>query len=98
MTRLYAQSVEYVRIPVTAVNGAGTALNLSGDTVQVAATRSNASPTVADWRPAVWDNGQARILIGGPDFTLTPGDWNLFVKVTDNPELPVLRAGTLTVT
>lgn len=98
MTRIYAQSVEYVRIPVTAVDGTGTALNLSADVVQVAATRTSASPAVADWRPAAWDNGQARILVGGPDFVLTPGDWNLFVRVTDNPELPVLRAGTLTIT
>lgn len=90
---LEADSLEYVRLPVSADG-----LDLSADPVELAFTDMRSNPQSGDWQAAVWDEGAARILVGpGGDITLASGIWRIWVRVMDNPEVPVLRAGTLTV-
>lgn len=78
-----------------------------------AALSTNAAPTLAsltnaqvatkgDWQLADWEtiSGRyyARCLVGpGGTVTLAVGNCNVWVKVTDNPEVPIMPAGTLTI-
>ena len=100
--QIYASSREYVTIPVVGVDATGTRIDLSGDAVAIAAVLgdADATPEEADWLTASWAAaGQATILIGPDgDVELTAGLYQMFVRVTDNPEAPVLRSGALRVT
>jgi hypothetical protein len=96
---LAAASTEYIRVPVTATE-AGEPVDITGDTVALGFTDSWNSDAPAEWHPATWetinDVHTARLLIGpGTDVALTAGAWDVWVKVTDNPETPVLKAGVL---
>lgn len=87
-------SLQYVRVPVTADG-----IDVTADPVAMAFTSGfGSSPQSGDWHDAAWDNGNARILVGpGGDVTLFSGRYLIWVKVTDSPEIPVLRAGYLVV-
>jgi hypothetical protein len=58
-------------------------------------------PQESDWQPAEWAPGMtstARILIGpGTAFPLTPGNYRLMWRITDDPEVPVLNSGIVPV-
>lgn len=63
----------------------------------------NESPT--DWQEAEWagtvasNTRDALLLIGpGTDMALTPGRYWVWVKIQYGAEVPVLRAGELTIT
>lgn len=85
-------SLEYVRVPVAADG-----LDLTVDTVEMAFT-TGAAPTNPDWQTAGWDDGSARVLVGpGGTIELAHGTWQIWVRVVDNPEVPVLRAGYLVI-
>lgn len=88
-------SKEYVRTEVRAKNDP-TAL-----AVEMAFT-TGPEPTAGDWAAASWEtvDGKwyARALIGPGARQLTDGMWLVWVRVTGNPELPVIKAGTLKVT
>lgn len=95
-------SLQYVRAPVAAtVNGA--AFNPTVDTVQMAFTSTFREPVLADFNAGSWETAgstyYARCLVGpGGAVALAAGVWFVWVKITDSPEIPVLPAGTLTVT
>lgn len=96
MTRstIHRDSVEYLNVTVSAPAG----VSLSAQPVAIAVVAG--SPAVTDWHTAAWVEGTttARLLVGPAHVALTPGYLNVWVKVTDNPETPVLKAGTITVT
>jgi len=88
--RISSLSTEYILIPVTA------SVNVLDDTVAWAFTDSGADPTT--WTSGDWDpDGKARILVGPGALALTKGLRDVWLKVTDNPEIPVRRVGQLTV-
>lgn len=93
-------STEYIRVPVTAsVNNAP--YNPSGDVVQFAFT-TGANPTSGDWHPGLWDSVigpyVAQCLIGpAGGVALAVGTWVIWVKITDNPEVPVRSVGQLVI-
>lgn len=98
--RVAALSKEYVKVPVAAtVNGA--TYNPTVDAVTIAFKKPAETPAANEFLAASWEtiNGKyyARALIGpgGGVTTLTPGRWNVWVKVTDNPEIPVIDAGQI---
>ncbi len=100
-----AISLEYVRIPVTAMVG-GQSINPTSDTVQMAfLPTSTAQPASGDWKTASWDPAPttggkylAQCLIGpGGTVTLTAATWWIWVKVTDNPEVPIRSAAFIIV-
>jgi hypothetical protein len=101
-----AASKQYVRV-VVAAKVAGQSIDPTGDAVAMAFLSNSAAPASGDWKTASWDAAdttsavpvyRARCLVGpGGDTTLTPGIWTVWVKVTDNPEVPVLSCGPLKV-
>lgn len=102
ITRISALSLERIKVPVTAtVNGAS--YNPTVDTVQMAFKPPKDEPAAGDWLTASWETiggkYHARALVGpgGGVITLTKGRWNVWLKVTDNPEVPVIDAGQIEV-
>jgi hypothetical protein len=97
-------ATEYVLIPVT-VTKAGLAYNPTGDTVQFAfAATPTYVPQVSDWVAGAWDTDTTNILypytakcLIGPSGTITLGigTYIIYLKITDNPEIPVLIGGQL---
>ena len=91
-------STVYVQVPIYAVL-AGQAYNPTGDVVAMAFTLNGASP--ASWNTASWTSGPgagsylAQILVGpgAGGLNLGAGSWTTWVKVTDNPEVPVFNCG-----
>lgn len=92
--------------PVNALVG-GTAYNPTADIVQFAfmPQPANANPGLTDWHTGNWvttgtTTYLAQILLGpGPGGTaLATGTYNVWIKITDNPEIPVAQIDTLTIT
>ena len=97
-----ALSTEYVKVPVAAVvNGA--VFNPTVDTVQMAFPVRGATPVSGDWKAASWETitgaYYARCLVGptGGTIALVVGIYDVWVKVTDSPEVPARRAGQVTI-
>lgn len=83
---------EYVFVPVT-VDGATPDTGL---TVEVAIPSEGVDPS--SWVTATWDSGRARVLVGsGGDFELSAGRYDVWVRITDSPELTARNAGLLIV-
>jgi hypothetical protein len=99
-------STEPYRVAVSATV-AGNPLNLSTDTVQFAFMAAG-DPGNADWRTGTWEtttvSGKAlyvaQCLVGPANsgVSLSVGPWNVWVKVVDNPDVPVRQVGTLQIT
>jgi hypothetical protein len=109
--RIQNQSTEYVPAQVTATKN-GQAYNPTGDNVYFWFGGSAASPTTpatvngviqTGWIQGTWETaGTAYIANGlvGPansGMVLATGIYSVWVQVTDNPEVPIRKAGTLTV-
>lgn len=101
MINQLATSLQYVNAIVTAAD-----VNPTGDSVYMAFTNQGARPQSGDWKAASWNtaanvgvnNYLARCLVGpGGTVTLTTGQYAIWVKVTDNPEVPELPAGQLSI-
>lgn len=99
-------SLEYVYVPVAA-RAAGAAVNPTSDAVALAFVVGATSPVSGDWKTATWDTDatttpatyRVRCLVGPAGaVTLVPGMYQVWVKVTDSPEIPVKLAGPLKVT
>jgi hypothetical protein len=87
---LSSLSLEKISVAVTAT------ANPTGDTVQMAVALNYTNPVT--WVAATWVTVAgvyyATVLIG-PGSTLgalAPGIYSVWVKITDNPEIPVKRA------
>ena len=100
-------SLQYVGIPVRAATLSGTSYNPTSDTVQMAfMPTATAVPQVSDWQAAVWSAIPSNIIypyaaycLVGPGGTINPGigTYVVYLKVSDNPEVPVLVAGYLSI-
>lgn len=104
MTSLSALSTAYQAVTVEeTVSGLPT--DPTGNAVAFAFVLGRTDPTDDDWHDGVWDteavNGQyfANILVGpdGGAVTLTPGNWTMWVKVTDDPQTFIGQSGTVNV-
>jgi hypothetical protein len=101
MSRL---STQYVFIPVQATKS-GTPYNPTGDSVQFAfMAQATQVPGLTDWVAASWDTNTTSVLypysakcLVGPSGTVTLGlgSYYMYLKITDNPEIPVLLGGIL---
>lgn len=97
-------ALEYVFIPVS-VTKAGVAYNPTGDNVQFAfMPTATQVPQYDDWQQGAWDAVPSNILypysakcLVGPGGITNPGigTYVMYLKVTDNPEIPVLIGGQL---
>lgn len=99
-------STQYVFIPVSATRS-GAAYNPTGDPVVFAfAPTATYVPQNTDWVAGSWDTDTSSILfpysakcLVGPAGTVTLGigTYVMYIRITDNPEVPVLIAGQLQV-
>ena len=87
---MYAGTVEYLRATLTAdVDLVDQPVEFSFDRVTWSA---------GEWDGAVGPTRTARLLVGGAGVPMPPkGSRSVFVRLTDFPEIPVMRAGTLIV-
>lgn len=100
-------SLEYLPVRVEGERD-GDVYDPTNDVVKIACPVIDVDPVTLDWKTAAWNTVEdsaghsdyfARILVGpGGTVTLVEGDYDVLVKVTDNPEVPVLRAGLLRIT
>ena len=98
-------SAEYVLCPVQAIE-AGVAYDPTGDVVQFAFQPVGTSPSAEDWYDGSWQSGSlnnlytAQILVGpvSAGIGLSAGLYAVWLKITDNPEVPVRQVGALTIT
>lgn len=95
-----SQSRQYVKVPVTA-KLAGVLLNPTTDVVRMAFSPMGSPP--ATWTGATWETDStttpatylARMMVGpGGTIQLARAIYDIWVQVTDNPEIPVLRSPT----
>ena len=97
-------SLQYYLVPVAATR-LGVPYNPTGDTVQFAFMPTPTQvPGNTDWVSGSWDTSSASMLypysckcLVGPAGTITLGIGNyvVYVKITDSPEIPVFTAGQL---
>lgn len=91
-------SIEYVRVRVQA-KASGVAVNPTADTVTMAFVSDGTTPSGATFKTSSWetdtttdpDTYYARCLVGSA-VTLTAGTYEVWVKIVDSPETPVIRA------
>ena len=98
-------SLQYIQAGVTATLPSG-AYNPTSDTVQFAFAAPGASVLGAQWWTGSWASTEptgpntyiAQCLVGpGGTVQLAPGPYQVWVQITDNPEVPVLPAFLLTI-
>lgn len=99
-------ATEYILVPVAATK-AGLPYNPTSDTVQFAFMPTPTQvPQSGDWQTGAWDTDTANVLypytakcLVGPSGTINLGigTYIIYVKITDNPEIPVLIAGQLAI-
>jgi hypothetical protein len=97
-------STQYVFIPVTATKS-GIPYNPTGDPVVFAfAATATHVPQISDWVAGSWDVNTSSVLfpysakcLVGPAGIINPGigRYYMYIKITDNPEIPVLLGGLL---
>lgn len=88
---------EYLVYPVSLVVG-GVALNPTGDPVAFAfkPNPANANPSSGDWNTGSWittgsGTYQAQVLVGPSNggVSLAVGLYNVWIRITDSPEIPI---------
>lgn len=93
-----SMSKEYVLVPVSAREN-GLPIDPTSSTVEMAFAPADVDPE--EWNAASWETAgskhYARCLVGPGEVELSKGFFNVWVRVTDNPEMPVLLAGGLRV-
>lgn len=96
-----ALSTELVQIKV-AVTVNGAPYNPSSDVVAMAFMPSGTNPTTSDWKTGSWqtDPGPtywAQCLVGPANggVVLAVGSYVVWLKIVDNPEVPVRQVGIL---
>jgi len=97
-------STQYILIPVAAARN-GNAYNPTADTVQFAfMPQATQVPGSGNWVAGVWETDSSNLIypygakcLVGPAGITNPGigTYVIYIKITDNPEIPVLIAGQL---
>lgn len=101
METISAASTIYVRATVNADDEQNLPRNPTGDTVEIGFSLTSAAPgsfmtaawvTVTNASPVIY---RARVLV--PAGTLVAGTYTMWLRITDNPETPVIPAGQIRV-
>jgi hypothetical protein len=95
VAKIPAISVEYVRVAVTGPTG----VDLGELDVEMAVVADGQTPDVDDWKVGTWIGSSAAVLIGpGTPLALDQGTYDVYVKITSSPEVPVLPSGSIHIT
>lgn len=100
MTTISSQSREYLRYWVKAkVNGLD--YDPMADDVEFACPAAGGTPTV--WIDGIWEEVEGSFfalgLIGpGTGLVLSPGEYDVYIRITDSPEIPVKKVDRLKIT
>jgi hypothetical protein len=98
MAEMSVLDLEYVEVPV-AFTIQGVVQNPTADAVQLAFPSAGVDPVAGDWVTGSWEAGGppyvARALVGPGAKVLGKGNYDVWVKVTDSPEVPVKKSGFL---
>jgi hypothetical protein len=102
MLTISALSKEYVWVPVTVTEADGDPADPTNADVEIAFVPADSDPTDLDWLEAEWETVDtsyyAKVLVGPGSsiVTLEPDTtYDVYVRVSDSPERPVLRAAPL---
>lgn len=90
------------RIPITVTADAGADVDETDLPAELAFLAPGSTPSEDDWIDAEWDtvgdSNIVRALIGeGTDTELEPGPYIVWLRLTANPEIPVMHIAHLTV-
>jgi len=105
LCRVSSLATVYVKSDITD-KVSGLSVDITGDAVQAAFVAPGTDPDVGDWNSAIWQTDAtttpttytACCLVGPAGvITLAKGRYEMWVKVTDSPEVPVLPAGAIEV-
>lgn len=83
-------SIEYLYVDVST----DVTLDVQPVAVGIGTTVEDVTWHDATWQGEAGTDRSARILLDG---TLEPGVYRVFVRITDSPEIPVVKAGVLRV-
>ncbi|MDH6610307.1 hypothetical protein M2164_005942 [Streptomyces sp. SAI-208] len=94
-----ATSTEYVRVTARSEIGGVTVNAAAPPKFAFLPASTTDNPVAGDWKTGEWNAPHARILIGpsAGALTLTPGEYWVWLTWAAGAEVPVYRAGTLTV-
>lgn len=102
MLSISALSKEFVVIPVAVTEADGDPANPTNAVVEIAFVAADTDPIEADWFDAEWETVgttyYAKVLVGPTSSTITftaDTTYDVYVRVSDSPERPVLRATPL---
>ena len=97
-------SLQYIGVPVNALTLDGDAYDPTADPVLMAfLPQATQVPQNSDWKTAIWATRAGNVLypyaaycLVGPGGTiiLGTGTYYLYVKITGDPEIPIIRATT----
>ncbi len=93
-------SKEYLRYWVRSIQ-AGEDYDPTGNAIKFAVVPEGTLPADADWADAEWEDAEgshfALCLVGpGSDHgPVTPGEYDVYLKIFDSPETPVKLAGRM---
>jgi hypothetical protein len=95
-------TTQLVQVPIQ-VTFEGAPYDPTADVVAFAFVNGNAYPATwytGSWQTTVQGNYLAQCLIGpvGGVVALAPATYTVWVKITDDPEVPVLSTGSLQIT
>ena len=98
---LSTATTKYVRWLVTAT-AVGAPIDPSTDPVAFAFIPPNTTPGISDWHTGSWESFSglhfARFLFGPVGgLVLAPATYKVWIKITDNPEVPVEPIDDLTI-
>lgn len=98
--RIFTGSKEFIRVPISA-RDSGAVVNPTADAVVMALPLAGVAPVSGDWKTASWETDSsstptvyyARMIVGPGGTAYAAGEYDVWVKVTDNPEIPAMLAG-----
>ncbi len=94
-------STQFFPVQISSVVS-GAPYDPTNDTVQFAFVAKGVEPGSGDWNVGQWDDSSgpyytAKVLVGplNGGVSLGVGNYVAWCKITDNPEVPVIKVGTL---
>jgi hypothetical protein len=102
MLKISILSTVFVKSRITATKN-GLTYNPTADTAEIAFVGPGVTPAPGDWHAGTWETAgtgvyYARLLVGPVGgLVLATGAYTMWIRITDNPEVPALEAGGLRV-